>query len=303
MTQMMFTDPEIPEETRNEVNRATAAGRLPQSILLSGGSAALREKCTKELCMAAVCLNVTKDSPFPCKNCSSCRKAASSVHPDIKTLVPADGKKTVSIQNIREQIIADLASAPNEAPNKVFILPDADTLSVVVQNALLKTIEEPPENAMFILLSPQRGSLLTTVISRVTEYSLGDVLSSKSRKEDEKAKTIAAGLIEALVKDDEYGLFMKTAPMLKNRKLASETASVIVTAVRDALCEDSDTENLSGLDKEVFMLASSFDAISLMKIKQAMDKIIADAAANANENLLISRFSSMLAVIQKERRA
>lgn len=298
-----FCDPEIPEETSNAVNMTVSRGRLPQSILLTGGSEKLREKCVKELCRAAMCLNITKDSPFPCGKCNACVKIKSGIHPDITTLLPPEGKKTVTIDSVRKQIIATLCEAPNEAGNKVYILPEADTLSVTVQNALLKTIEEPPEYALFILTANQRETLLTTIISRVTEYPLGDTLTSKSRKTDENVQQITSDIIKALTGDNEYGLFMSTAPMQKNRKLISSVAGTLITAVRDALCEESGAELLSGLDDGVFMLATSFTAASLLKIKQEMDIIVSDAAANANENLLITRFCSKLAVIQKERQA
>lgn len=302
MDKNIFKDAEIPENTREEVNRAVRRRHLPQSVLLSGGSEKLREKCIKDLCKAALCRNITKENPFPCDNCSSCRKAEAGVHADVIRVAPEQGKKTISIKGIREQVIATICEPPNEAPNKVYILPGAGEYSAVVQNALLKSIEEPPEYVMFILESEQRETLLTTIISRVTEYHLGDSLASVSRKEDEKVLDIAGGILGSLVKDDEFGLMMKTAPMQKNRKLVSAVAVKIVAAVRDALCEESGAQLLSGLEKDVFMLSVSFEAASLIKIKEHMDMIISDAAANANENLLLSRFCSGLAVIQKERR-
>lgn len=300
---MFFADPEIPESTRKEVNKAVASMRLPQSVLLTGGSEKLRGKCVKELTKAALCRNITPASPFPCGECSSCRKAEAGVHPDVIKLVPSEKKKTVSVDNVREQILSTLCEPPNEAPNKVYLLPAADTLSVIIQNALLKTIEEPPEYVMFILEGAQRETLLTTVISRTTEYHLGDTLTSKSRNEDEKVMEIAGELIRSLVRDDEYGLMMKTAPMQKNRKLISAVATKLIAAVRDALCEESGAQLLSGLEQDVLLLSSAFDASQLIGIKEHLDRIVSDAAANANENLLLTRFCSGLAVIQKERRA
>lgn len=302
MDNNLFRDTEIPENTREEVNRAVKAMRLPQSVLLSGGSEKLREKCIKDLCAAALCGNITRTSPFPCGKCASCRKVEAGVHPDVIRITPDAGRKTISVDNIRKQVIATVCEPPNEAPNKVYILPGAGDYSAVIQNALLKSIEEPPEYVMFILESEQRETLLTTIISRVTEYHLGDTLTSKSRKEDEKVLETAKEIINSLIKDDEYGLMLKTAPMQKNRKLVSAVAVKIITAVRDALCEESGAELLSGLDREVFLLSSGFDAASLIKIKEHMDMMVSDAAANANENLLLSRFCSGLAVIQKERR-
>lgn len=303
MDKLLFCDREIPEETANAVNMAIRSGRLPQSVMLSGGSAALREKCAAELCLAALCPNISPGSPFPCGECSACKRIRKKLHPDVTRVIPDGKKKTVSIENIREQVLKNLYVSPTEAAAKVYIFPDADTLSVQIQNALLKTIEEPPETAMFIFCCEQREKLLTTVISRLTEYSLGDTLSSGSRTEDDNAVAIARELAVSLSKDDEYSLFLQTAPMQKNRKLISLVASKLIEIVRDALCEGSGASLLSDCDTEAFALAASFGASSLIKIKQAMDSIVSDAAANANENLLITKFSSSLAVIMKERRA
>lgn len=299
---MLFSDKEIPADTCRAVNRAVGNMRLPQSVMLSGGSQKLREKSARELCLAALCRNITKTAPVPCGKCSSCKKVLAGTHPDIITAHPTGTRKTISIDDIREQIFGPLCKSPTEADNKVFLFTDADGLSVQIQNALLKTIEEPPEDAMFIFLCEKRESMLTTVISRLTEYALGDTLSSKSRTEDEKVREAAADIARCMAKENEYALMLKTAVMQKNRKMMSQVAEKLTAIVRDALVENSGAQLLSGCEEEAFMLSASFSAPSLLKIKAAMDTIIANAAANANENLLITRFSSSLALIMKERK-
>lgn len=299
---MVFTDLSIPEDTRRAVNAALSHGRLPQSVLLSGGSAALREDCARELAMAALCASPLPGTQTPCGKCHCCRKVLSGTHPDLTRVIPSDGRKTVSRDDLTQQVMDSLYKSPTEAANKVYVFPDADTLSPILQNKLLKSIEEPPADVMFLFLCDKRESLLTTVISRLTEYPLGDTFSAAGREKDGNVTEIARGLAAALAKEDEFGLMLKTAPMAKNRALMSQTAAKLTEIVRDALIEHSGAALLSGCDREAMLLSVSYDAPALIRIKDAMDKIIANAAANANENLLLTLFSSSLAVVIKERK-
>ena len=297
-----FADPHIPDSTRRAVNAAAAHGRLPQSVMLSGGTKALREACAKELCLAALCAEASPADPLPCGACHCCRKVLAGTHPDVTVVSPTGNRKTVGKGDVEEQVLEPLYKSPTEADNKVYIFPDADTLSPAVQNSLLKTLEEPPEDVMFLLLCEKRESLLVTVISRLTEYPLGDALSAEGREEDEAVTATARQLAAALANGDEYALMLQTAPMAKNRAMMAQTAARLTEIVRDALVSGSGAGQLSGCGKEASLLAVSYGAPSLIKIKDAMDRIIANAAANANENLLLTQFSSSLAVILKERR-
>ena len=299
---MIFTDPTIPEGTREAVNAALARGRLPQSVMLSGGSPKLREDCAKELCMAALCASPRPGTQIPCGGCHCCRKVLSGTHPDVTKVSPTGSRKTVGKDDLEQQVMEPLYKSPTEADNKVYVFPDADTLSPILQNKLLKSIEEPPEDVMFLFLCEKRESLLTTVISRLTEYPLGDTLSAAGRKEDEAVTETAKGIAAALAEDDEFALMLSTAPMAKNRTMMAQVAAKLTEIVRDALAEHGGAKMLSGCDREALRLSMRYDASSLIRIKEAMDKIVTNAASNANENLLLTLFSSSLAVIIKERK-
>ena len=299
---MIFTDKEIPENTIKAVNSAVRLGRLPCSVLLSGGSEALREKCALELASAVLCTEAQDRSSEPCMKCSACLRVRAGLHPDVFRIVPEDGKKLLSVKTVRESCLSRLSSSPTEGLNKVFIFPDCDDMQVVVQNALLKSIEEPPEDTMFIFCCDAREGLLDTVISRLTEYPLGDTLSSKSRKSDEKVNTTAENIAFALCNEDEFGVMLACAPMHKNRKMMSSVASRLILIIRDAMAEGSGSPVLSGCDMAAYSLSRSYKISSLLQIKQVLDKIIDEAEHNANENLLISRFSSETALIMKDRK-
>lgn len=298
---MLFSDKEIPENTRNAVNSSARLGRIPCSVLLTGGSEALRKKCAFELATAALCTEMPSDGGMPCGKCSACLRARSGVHPDIIRIMPEDGKKLLSVKTVRENCLSRLYAAPAEGDNKVFLFPDCDNLQPVVQNALLKSIEEPPDDTMFIFCASQREGLLTTVISRLTEYTLGSLSAAKENKDEEKAVSIAENIALAVSHEDEFAVMIAAAPMYKNRKLMSQVASKLILIIRDAMAEGSGADSLSGCQMASYALWSSYRTSSLLQIKEIMDKIISEASSNANENLLISRFPSELSVIMKNR--
>lgn len=299
---MLFSDISIPENTRNAVNSAARLGRIPCSVLLTGGSQELRLSSAFELAMTALCSQASSEGGLPCGKCSACIRAKAGLHPDIIRIIPEDGKKLLSVKTVRESCLSRLYAAPAEGDNKVFLFPDCDNLQAVVQNALLKSIEEPPEDTMFIFCASAREGLLTTVISRLTEYSLGAVAGIQAGKDDGSVGETAKNIALALSSEDEFSLMLACAPMHKNRKLMSQVASGLILIIRDAMAEGSGAEPLSDSGMAAYALSSSFDTSSLLQIKEVMDKIISEASSNANENLLITRFSASLSGIMKNRK-
>lgn len=295
---MLFASPDIPAETAAAARRLTAAGRLPQSVLLTGGTGKLRESAAKELAMAALCGAPAAEAP--CGRCSNCVKVKAGSHPDLITLLPAEDKKTVSVRTVHARVLGDLWVAPNEAENKVYLFPDAGELSPVIQNALLKSLEEPPPFVMFLLTADRRESLLDTVISRCTEFYLGDAGTEERKKEAALAAETAAGLARAFADGDAYGIMAKTAPMLKNRALMKKTAEALTLIVRDALVCGSGAAALSGFPQEAALLHARCDTKTLLGVKDAMEDVRRRAEANANENLLLSTFSASLAALAKK---
>lgn len=87
--------------------------------------------------------------------------------PDFKYITKKDDKKDILIEQVRKEIIDDVYIAPISSSKKVYIINDAQFLNVASQNALLKTLEEPPEYIVIILVSSSVDSFLTTVKSRL----------------------------------------------------------------------------------------------------------------------------------------
>jgi len=100
----------------------------------------------------------------PCCHCTSCKKADSGNHPDIK--IVTHEKVSIGVDDIRLQINQDIDIKPYEGSRKIYLIPDAERMTEQAQNALLKTIEEPPEYALVLLLTDNIYRLLPTIRSR-----------------------------------------------------------------------------------------------------------------------------------------
>ena len=119
----------------------------------------------------AMTLQCEKHGVEPCMECPSCKKAQSQNHPDI-IYVKHEKPNTISIDEIREQLINDVMIKPYSSPYKIYIIDEAQKLTLQAQNALLKILEEPPDYGVFLILSTNAERLLPTIRSRCVELRL-----------------------------------------------------------------------------------------------------------------------------------
>lgn len=138
-------------------------GRLPHAVIFECPDGATALRYAELAALRLVC-----ETGTACGECGECRLARSGSHPDISLYAP---DKTVFSVELARRVIEDAAVKPDRAPVKILILRGADKMSEQAQNALLKTLEEPPGNAKFILLAANAGSLLPTVRSRCATYA------------------------------------------------------------------------------------------------------------------------------------
>ena len=110
----------------------------------------------------------------PCMQCTSCKKALSKNHPDIINITH-EKPNSIGIEEIRQQLIDDVAIKPYESRYKIYIINEAQKMTLQAQNALLKTIEEPPAYAVILLLADNPDSLLPTISSRCVILNLKPV--------------------------------------------------------------------------------------------------------------------------------
>jgi hypothetical protein len=144
-----------------------AEKRLASTYLITGTPAAGK----KEMAIAfAAALNCLKVQSFADCDCVSCRKIYAGNHPDLRCAGDHD-EKSVKIEEVRN-LLPWVYLKPFEAKWKVFVVEGADRLTMEAQNALLKTLEEPPGNTIFCLLAASGAHLLPTIQSRSFELRL-----------------------------------------------------------------------------------------------------------------------------------
>src|SRR6202050_4683507 len=129
--------------------------------------------CTPDRCPIRAGVGTTestrvreKGGAKTCECCSACVQCALGVHPDVAHVEKAANRTDVLIEQVRE-MMAQLALKPSRAPMRLAILDDAETLNVPGQNALLKTLEEPPGHAIIFVITASERALLDTIRSRL----------------------------------------------------------------------------------------------------------------------------------------
>lgn len=148
---------------------AVRSDRVAGCYIIEGAAGTGKRTVTRYIAAALCCPHRNADGT-PCLECHSCRSIENDGHIDVFTLVPTEDKKNVSIENTR-QMLQNLYIHPAESDWRIFIIPNSERLSEKIQNALLKSIEEPPENTVFFLLTEDRSRLLPTVRSRAVHFT------------------------------------------------------------------------------------------------------------------------------------
>lgn len=175
------------------LKEAEKQGRLPHAYIIHGAQGSGKKTFAGYLAAALLCEKGIEKGP--CGVCPSCVKAATFNHPDIIRTVHE--KPTVlSVQEIRDQVVNTVYTAPYYGPYKIYIIGDAQLLNEHGQNALLKTIEEPPEYVLVFILTDNADALLDTIRSRCIRLDM-EALSSE---EIEKA-LIADGVQKGEAKE------------------------------------------------------------------------------------------------------
>lgn len=103
--------------------------------------------------------------PRPCNQCRSCKQAINGNHPDI-IYVTHEKPNVISVDNIRQQVNGDIDIKPYSGDYKIYIIDEAEKMNMQAQNALLKTLEEPPSYAVILLLATRAEAMLQTILSR-----------------------------------------------------------------------------------------------------------------------------------------
>ena len=171
------------EDLVSSLKTAVSEDRISHAYIIQGEKGSGKGLLAELFAMAIQC---EKDYSEPCMECESCTKAIRGNHPDIIT-VHHEKPDTIGVEEIRKQVVEDVSIRPFAYSHKVYIIHDASKMTVQAQNALLKTLEEPPEYTVLILTADNADALLPTVRSRCVILNMrpvcdGDVASYLMRE-------------------------------------------------------------------------------------------------------------------------
>lgn len=151
------------EAVVEHIRSAVSAGRVSHAYLIEGAEGSGKRTLADQFAMTLLCKHPQDGEP--CGICDSCRVFLSGNHPDMRYIRPGE-KGTLPVQMIREKLVQDMEILPYYAGRKVYIIEDAHMMNVQAQNALLKTIEEPPSYGVILFLAKSVQGFLPTVRSR-----------------------------------------------------------------------------------------------------------------------------------------
>ena len=166
-----FSDVLGHEQTIAHMKSAIEANKVSHAYLLAG------EKGSGKKMLAGIfarTLQCEAHGSEPCGKCHSCIQAESGNQPDI-IYVTHEKPGSISVDDIRGQVNGDIKIKPYSSPYKIYIIDEAEKLTQQAQNALLKTIEEPPAYAIIMLLTANEGMLLSTIKSRCVTLTMKPV--------------------------------------------------------------------------------------------------------------------------------
>lgn len=162
------------------IENVVTSDTVSHAYIFNGEKGSGKKLLANSFAMSLQCQNRDKDGDACCK-CQSCRQVLSGNQPDI-IKVTHEKPATISVDDIREQVNQDIVIRPYSSRYKIYIIPEADMMSVQAQNALLKTIEEPPEYAVLILLTENAETLLPTIRSRCVMLKLRNIRDKLVKK-------------------------------------------------------------------------------------------------------------------------
>lgn len=157
---------------------AISMEKVTHAYILNGEEKSGKMMLVEAFAMALQC---EQGGNTPCNICHSCKQALSHNQPDI-IYVSHEKENTIGVEDIRRQINDDIVLKPYSSKYKIYIVDEAEKMNIQAQNALLKTMEEPPGYAVILLLTTNADSFLPTILSRCVRLDLKAVPDAMIRK-------------------------------------------------------------------------------------------------------------------------
>ncbi|HMG33600.1 MAG TPA: DNA polymerase III subunit delta' [Blastocatellia bacterium] len=285
------------ERIKKLLKRAIAEGRISQGLLFAGPRGIGKHKFALALAQALNCYRpVEGDS---CGVCNSCRKILAQEHPDVETIV-SDGQ---FIRIAQTRALSEKAQyRPFEGRRRVYILDDADRLRLEAANSILKTLEEPPDSTVLILVTSRPYALLDTIRSRCQMLNFGalsnEELESELVKNGERGRDEAALLARLAQGSIGRALEIDLESYKQTRKVIVEVLELFATG-RDTVRLLNAAEYLGRkLEREDFEAHLDALMVLLEDVLYIKELGQADTLTNADLSERLTRISENLSFEQ-----
>lgn len=156
------------DQIKEHFQKAIENHMVSHAYILTGESGMGRKSLANAFALSLLC---EKGKSEPCMECHACRQALSGNHPDLIYLTH-EKPNSIGVDEIRKQINDTIMVRPYSSYYKIYIVDEAEKMTQQAQNALLKTIEEPPSYAVIILLTTNQEAFLPTILSRCVHLKL-----------------------------------------------------------------------------------------------------------------------------------
>ena len=230
------------EMVKDHFKKAIANHKISHAYILTGEAGMGRKSIANAFAMTLLC---EKGGSEPCMSCHSCKQVMSGNHPDL-IYVTHEKPGSIGVDDVREQINDTIMIRPYSSYYKIYIVDEAEKMTVQAQNALLKTIEEPPSYAVIILITTNQEAFLPTILSRcvqmklkpLKDFTIKSYLTQNLHIPEKDADICAAfargnlGKAIHLSSSDEFReLFQKVMVLVKN--VGTMDISMLLDCIRE----------------------------------------------------------------------
>ena len=208
------------EKNKEILKKSIEKNKTSHSYIFYGTEGIGKKLIAKEIAKIILCLKTELDD---C-NCKSCIEFETNNNPDFQLIEPIDEK--IRIEQIR-QMQRKVTEKPIISRNKVYIINNADTMTIEAQNSLLKTLEEPPEYITIILICTNDGNLLSTIKSRCTRMQFENI------KNEEIKEYLKKVLVERQISDNiielSQGSIGKAIKLNEKREIYENIENIFIS--------------------------------------------------------------------------
>lgn len=276
---------------KDHLKKAIEYNKISHAYILAGEEGMGRKTLAKAFATTLLC---ERSNVEPCMECHACKQIISGNHPDV-IWVSHEKPNSIGVDDIRTQINDTIQLRPYSSAYKIYLVDEAEKMTVQAQNALLKTIEEPPSYAIILLLTTNESAFLATILSRCIQLKLKPL----------KDSLISAYLIKTMgVPDNQADIYSAFARGNLGKAIHLVSSEEFQTLHRDMLTllrkiKEMDISSLLGSIKK--MQENNLDLYECLDFMQLWYRDILMFKVTKDMNLLIFKeeYSAVSALCQK----